>query len=255
MEKPNNKNPNRETSMRETLIKIHQQIPRNINEYLHKYGRFFPFDMEVLVLPSSGVLNNLIEPKVGKIVGMDILQNKFFVSIELIPNDRKISSNYDESLYNYNVLCKSIIPKAGAQMIIEAHVTNVLPILYPLSVMNNVLLEKGMFSFKPAYLFLEALDIIPKIDNFEQIPFERSDVHFINHDDKVYQISHHNINIFLTNYESWKIKIINDKGYDDASFNVWEKVISFFNTYQIDYANFIDNHMAINKFDIINLLK
>lgn len=251
MEITNNKNPNRET-----IIKVHQQIPRNIDEYLIKYGRFFPFGMEVMVIPSSGVLNNLTEPKVGRIVGMDILANKFFVSIELMPIDREYGTNYIESLYHYNTFCqKSIISYGGAQRIIEAHVTDVLPILYPLSVMNNVLLEKGMFSFKPAYLFLEALDIIPKED-IVHIPFERSDVHFINHDDKVYQISYNGTNIFLTNYECWKIRIINDKinngGFSEVSFNVWERVISFFNTHQIDYVNFIDNCMAINKFDIID---
>ena len=94
------------------------------------------------------------------------------------------------------------------------------------------------------YILLNILEHKP---NFDNQPYDRTDVHKYEDENVIQFIIIRNEITLVINKLDNNILLFHKGESVRLSLHEWQKIISTLNIFQIDYSNFIVNNMAINK--------
>lgn len=214
--------------------------PKNIETFMSYFGKYFSHGMEVIAFHEKNIDNNI-----GVITGTNYFNDICEISIPSKYMDLK--AKLDEKSIDYRFEMDFMRQKGLLDSTqFSVHVRYVKPVLYPFETISEWICKNGAW-INPAYHILELLNILEHKPNFDNQPYDRTDVHKYEDENVIQFIIIRNEITLVINKLDNNILLFHKGESVRLSLHEWQKIISTLNIFQIDYSNFIVNNMAINK--------
>lgn len=222
-------------------LRVYNNTPKSVKQFVTKFGNYIRYGMDI-----SFNFHN--EQRIGKIIGFDLETNTF-----------KVCLNYKDSEIKLNYFNGIPLPEDGFVITIDCK--EVIPILNPIRSITKFINHNGAI-INPIYYILESMNIIERHQNFDNLPYERTDVVFHYFHDKmkynmvdvVVPAKGFRMNICFDGYDKFRFVSVPKETphykLEVIPYSEWTKINSILDMFQIDYLNIIDNYGAINKLNI-----